>query len=100
VALIGAGGRSIGLPVGQAIVGTRYAGAALRRGIGLVQATGTLAPIVGIPLVTAVGALTGWRGAFLALGLLGFLALGLMLWLLPPDPPHAGPAIRLSPAAF
>jgi len=100
VALIGAGGRSIGLPVAQAIVGTRYAGPALRRGIGLIQATGTLAPIVGIPLVTAIGTLAGWRGAFLALGVLGFVAIGLMLWLLPPDPPHARTAARLSPAAF
>jgi predicted MFS family arabinose efflux permease len=100
VALIGAGGRSIGLPVSQAIVGTRFAGPALRRGLGLVQATGTLAPIVGIPLVTAVGTLTGWRGAFLALGALGFLAIGLMLWLLPPDRPDANAARKLSPAAF
>lgn len=100
VALIGAGGRSIGLPVSQAIVGTRYAGAALRRGLGLVQATGTLAPIVGIPLVTAIGTLTGWRGAFLALGALGFLAIGLMLWLLPPERPDANGARKLSPAAF
>jgi DHA1 family inner membrane transport protein len=103
VALIGAGGRSIGLPVAQAIVGTRYAGPALRRGLGLVQATGTLAPIVGIPLVTAIGTLTGWRGAFLALGALGFVAIGLMLWLLPPDRPdeqEGREAARLSPAAF
>jgi predicted MFS family arabinose efflux permease len=103
VALIGAGGRSIGLPVAQAIIGTRYAGAALRRGMGLIQATGTLAPIVGIPLVTAIGTLTGWRGAFLALGALGFVAIGLMLWLLPPnrpDGPEGREATRLSPAAF
>jgi DHA1 family inner membrane transport protein len=100
VALIGAGGRSIGLPVSQAIVGTRYAGPALRRGLGLVQATGTLAPIVGIPLVTAIGTLTGWRGAFLALGALGFLAIGLMLRLLPPDRVDERDARTLSPVAF
>lgn len=100
VALIGAGGRSIGLPVAQAIMGTRYTGEALRRGIGLVQATGTLAPIVGIPLVTAIGTLFGWRGAFLALGVLGFVAIGLMLWLLPPDRREGHEAVRLSPAAF
>jgi predicted MFS family arabinose efflux permease len=89
VALVGAGGRSIGLPVAQAVVGTRYAGAALRRGLGLIQATGTLAPIVGIPLVTAIGAVAGWRSAFLALGLLGGVAIVLMLWLLPPDGPES-----------
>jgi predicted MFS family arabinose efflux permease len=106
VALIGAGGRSIGLPVAQAVVGTRYEGAALRRGLGLVQATGTLAPIVGIPLVTAIGALTGWRGAFIALGVLGTVAVVLMLWRLPPDreeaPGESGgrPVARLSLAAF
>ena len=100
VALIGAGGRSIGLPVAQAVVGTLYTGAAMRRGIGLIQATGTLAPIVGIPLVTAIGALAGWRVAFLALGALGFLAVGLMLWLLPHDRAAAHMATRLSPAVF
>lgn len=89
VAVVGAIGRSIGLPVAQAVVGTRYAGAALRRGLGLIQATGTLAPIVGVPLVTAIGALAGWRSAFLALGLLGVVAIVLMLWLLPPDRPGA-----------
>ena len=88
VALIGAGGRSIGLPVAQAVIGTRYEGPAMRRGMGLVQATGTLAPIVGIPLVTAIGTVFGWRGAFLALGALGIVAVGLMLWQLPADDPH------------
>ena len=100
VALIGAGGRSIGLPVAQAVVGTRYAGAALRRGLGLIQATGTLAPIVGIPLVTAIGAVAGWRSAFLALGVLGGVAIVLMLWLLPPDRQGGQAGARFSFAAF
>lgn len=99
VALVGAGGRSIGLPVAQAVVGTRYAGAALRRGLGLIQATGTLAPIVGIPLVTAIGAVAGWRSAFLALGLLGGVAIVLMLWLLPPDGTDGAVARREGRAA-
>jgi DHA1 family inner membrane transport protein len=99
VAVIGAGGRSIGLPVAQAVVGKRYAGAALRRGLGLIQATGTLAPIVGVPLVTAIGAVAGWRSAFLALGLLGGVAIGLMLWLLPPDRPNGGAAAADARAA-
>jgi len=100
VALVGALGRSIGLPVAQAIVGARYAGAAVRRGLGLIQATGTLAPIVGIPLVTAIGAVAGWRVAFLALGLLGCVAIALMLWLLPPDRPNGRSAHGLSASAF
>lgn len=100
VALIGAGGRSIGLPVAQAVVGTRYAGAALRRGLSLIQATGTLAPIVGIPLVTAIGAVAGWRSAFLALGLFGGAAIVLMLWLLPPDRQDGRAPTRFSAAAF
>lgn len=52
VALVGTVGRSIGLPVAQAVVGVRFAGPALRRGIGLIQVAGTLARIVGIPLAT------------------------------------------------
>lgn len=114
VAVVGAVGRSIGLPVAQAVVGTRYAGAALRRGLGLIQATGTLAPIVGVPLVTAIGAVAGWRSAFLALGVLGGVAIVLMLWLLPSDGrggeaarqgrpagrPDGAPAGRFSVAAF
>jgi DHA1 family inner membrane transport protein len=100
VALVGAGGRSIGLPVAQAFVGTHYAGAQMRRGIGVIQATGTLAPIIGIPLVTAIGAVAGWRAAFLALGLLGFAAAGLMRWFLPPDRPEARTGTRLTLRAF
>ncbi len=93
VALVGAGGRSIGLPVAQAYVGTHYAGPQMRRAIGIIQATGTLAPILGIPLVTAIGAVAGWRSAFLTLAVLGFTAALLMRWLLPSDRParHDGP---------
>ncbi|MCC7370927.1 MAG: MFS transporter [Chloroflexi bacterium] len=100
VALIGAGGRSVGLPVAQAVVGTLFTGAAMRRGIGMVQATGTLAPILGIPLVTAVGAAAGWRVAFLALGALGFVAAGLMLWLLPHGRHAEQSGTRLSLTVF
>ncbi|MGE3913290.1 MAG: MFS transporter [Chloroflexota bacterium] len=100
VAMIGAGGRSIGLPVAMAVVGTLYNGPAMRRGISMVQATGTLAPIVGIPLVTAIGAVAGWRAAFIALGMLGFVAVGLMLWLLPRGHAAAQTSSRLSAAAF
>jgi predicted MFS family arabinose efflux permease len=72
----------------------------MRRGLALIQATGTLAPIVGIPMVTAIGAIAGWRSAFLALGVLGGAAMLMMLWLLPPDRLADRPRTRVSLAAF
>ena len=83
----------IGVPL--AIAGTRFRGAAHRRAVGWTIASLASAPIVGVPVLTLLGAVVGWRPVF---AVAGAVALG-VTWLvrdaLPPD--DARPAGRLEP---
>ena len=90
VALVTALARAIGQPMAQAVVGTHFTGLARRRAMGAVQATTSLSPILGVPLLTAVGELAGWRAAFLVLAVIALAAIPATLALLPAD--HRGPA--------
>jgi DHA1 family inner membrane transport protein len=51
-----------------AIATTRFRGDAQRRAIGLTIAALSMAPIIGVPVLTAVGSLTSWRVALIAAG--------------------------------
>jgi predicted MFS family arabinose efflux permease len=90
-ALFTAVSRALVQPVGLTIAGTRFTGAARRRAISLSVAAVAGSGIVGVPLLTGVDALYGWRAAFVALALAGLLALVLSARALPPDAPASGP---------
>ncbi len=51
-----------------AIAGTRYHGPASRRAIGWTIGALACAPIVGVPILTTIGGVAGWRAAFLVAG--------------------------------
>lgn len=51
-----------------AIAGTRYHGPDSRRAIGWTIAAPACAPIVGVPILTTIGGVAGWRAAFLIAG--------------------------------
>jgi DHA1 family chloramphenicol resistance protein-like MFS transporter len=58
-----------------AVVATAAAGPAMRaRAMGLVNAGGMLATVIGVPLGAFIGQLIGWRGTFWALAALAVLA--------------------------
>jgi predicted MFS family arabinose efflux permease len=68
------------------VVATRAAGPASgARALGLVGAGGMLANVVGVPLGAFAGQLTGWRGPFWALALLGLAAVVLIARHVPHD---------------
>jgi len=73
----------IGAVVASAIAGPARRGAA----ISLMFSGLTLANVLGVPLGTLIGQLTGWRSTFLAVSALGVLALAAVAWLLPRCPP-------------
>lgn len=62
--LLGGVGGSISSGVTLAVAGSQFSGDARRRALSLITATVASAVIVGAPMLTSVGALLSWRGAF------------------------------------
>ena len=90
VALVGAVSRAIIQPVALALTGAHFRGAGQRRAISLVVAAASGAPIVGVPILTALGAAFGWRTAFAALAAAALVVAALAARVIPPDPGHVG----------
>jgi MFS transporter, DHA1 family, inner membrane transport protein len=94
VGLVGALARATANPIAQAVAGTRFTGDRRRRAIGWIQAGVSGAAIVGIPALTTIEGMLGWRAAFVALALLAG-ATALLLALALPAERSAGEAPRL-----
>jgi len=96
-ALAGGLGNAAVLGPALAVAGTTF-GTRARHALGWVTAAMAGSAIVGVPLLSALGAVAGWRAALLAAGL-GVLGI---VWLagawLPRDAPHPGGPSR--PGAF
>src|SRR5262245_11487087 len=91
VGLVGALARATANPIAQAVAGTAFAGDRRRRAIGWIQAGMSGAAIVGIPALTTVDGLLGWRAAFVALAAVAAAAALLLAVALPEDRVDAGP---------
>lgn len=74
--------------VSMAVAATMFEGDARRRAISWVVAGVAGGAVVGIPLLTAIGAVAGWRAAFVALGVLALLVALLVRSALPADARH------------
>jgi predicted MFS family arabinose efflux permease len=85
VALVGSIGRATIAPVAQAIAGTRFSGEARRRALGWLAAAGAISGIIGVPLLTSIDAVLGWRAAFVGLTLLVIATLLLGRLVIAPD---------------
>ncbi len=79
IAVLAAVGRAIVYPLALTISTSEYAGDNQRRAASRVTSSLGAAPIVGVPLVTAVAAAFDWRAAWLTLGIVTALAY-LALW--------------------
>lgn len=77
-----------------AIAGAVFSGTAARRAIGWISAAQAGSAIVAVPLLAAIGALAGWRVAFLAAALAAFVVVGLALSWLPRDARRAATPLR------
>ena len=77
-----------------AIAGTRFHGPAARRAIGWTVGALAGAPIIGVPILTTVGDLAGWRAAFLVSGIAAIVVAVLVAAWLPEDPKTAGEPLR------
>jgi DHA1 family inner membrane transport protein len=81
-----------------AIAATYFSGAAQRRAIAWTTGALSTAPIVGVPLLTAVGGATGWRLALAAAGITTAGVAWLVAAVLPADRLH--PSSRLQVGAL
>jgi predicted MFS family arabinose efflux permease len=68
-----------------AIAGSRFKGPAARRALGWTVGALASAPIIGVPLLTTVGDLAGWRAAFLLAGFAAAACVVLVALWLPAD---------------
>ncbi|MDQ3226808.1 MAG: MFS transporter, partial [Chloroflexota bacterium] len=94
--VIGGLGDALVFALPLAIAGTRFSGDAQRRAIGWTIGALSTAPIVGVPLLTAFGAISGWRAALALGGLAGSAAAWFVAWALPPDRQTSAAPLRLS----
>lgn len=78
-----------------AIAGTHFRGPASRRAIGWVVAAASIAPIVGVPLLTTISGIAGWRAGFLVGGGIALVIVVLSSAWLPKDSQQPGTAFRL-----
>ncbi len=69
-AVLGAAGRATVYPVALAIAGARFDGDARRVAISRITTSLSIAPILGIPVLTALASEFGWRSGFLAAAVL------------------------------
>ncbi len=78
-----------------AIAGTRFSGPASRRAIGWTVGALASAPIVGVPILTTIGGIAGWRAAFLAASGAALVIVVLVAAWLPGDAQRPDDALRL-----
>jgi len=81
-----AGGILSGLPL--AIAANSFTGEARRKAISYTVAALSSSAIVGIPALTTASAYIGWRGVFLASGILALACTAVVGWALPADQPR------------
>jgi DHA1 family inner membrane transport protein len=84
-----------GVPL--AIAGTRFSGDARRRAFGWTVGAVSSAPIVGIPVLTAISSVAGWRGAVAVAGLGAMLAAWFVARSLPADSRRVATRLRVLP---
>lgn len=94
--VLGGFGDAIVFALPLAIAGTRFAGAARRQAIGWTLGALSVAPIVGVPLLTAFGAVSGWRAALALAGIAGAVAAWFVTVSLPADHQTSHAPLRVS----
>lgn len=81
--LLGGFGTSMTIGVSLGAVAARFAGRARLRAMSLIGASLATATAVGPVLLTSIGTLIGWRGAFAFVMVISLLAFGMILTLVP-----------------
>lgn len=85
---------AFGLPL--AIAGAHFSGRAQRQAMGWTIGALSSAPIVGVPILTAIGDLTNWRVALIAAGLGSLIAAWFVAGSLPADRRRPTDSLRIA----
>lgn len=73
--------------IGSGLAGRLVRPASVGRATAVIFSAVPLGSVLGVPAGTFIGALTGWRTAFVVMGVLSMGVLALMLLVVPPLPP-------------
>lgn len=92
--MLGGFGTAATIGIVFAMASTRYAGEGRLRALSIVSGSFSMAPIVGIPLLTTLSIWIAWRGAWLFVALLAVAVIVMLLVLAPVDGPR--PAERFT----
>ena len=84
-AISGGIGAAMNQSIAMSVVIARFQGDTMRRALSYAQGSATSSAIIGIPLLTLVGAFTSWRVALLTLAILLFIGLILTFIGMPQD---------------
>lgn len=93
--LIGAPGRSIAMPLSQAIAGTAFSERGRQRAVAWAQVGVGASVTLGMPLLTSVDSLFGWRMALLTFAGVALAVAGLVRLALPPTEGRAESPLQL-----
>lgn len=88
LSLAGGLGDALVFSLPLAIAGARFTGHAQRRAMGWAIGSLSSAPIVGVPILTTIGGITGWRTALVTAGVGAAGAAWFIAAALPPDGHH------------
>ncbi|MCA1645186.1 MAG: MFS transporter [Chloroflexi bacterium] len=91
--ITGSVSRAVVAPISLTIAATWFSGTTRQRAIALVSASVAGAAVVGVPLLTMVAVVGGWRSAFVALGLVAASEAAFARWALPADHPSSPSAL-------
>ena len=94
--LVGGLGDALVFALPFAIAATRFSGEAQRRVIGLTIGAFSVAPVIGVPLLTALGGVSSWRVSLVAAGLVAAIVAGIVAIVLPADSRRAETPLRPS----
>lgn len=90
LAVVGALGDALVFGLTFAMASTLFDGDARRRAISFAMAAVSIAPVVGVPALTAIGGALGWRTAIACVGAIAAGATWMALVALPPAPRRPG----------
>ncbi len=95
LAVVGALGDALVFGLAFALVSTIFAAEARRRAIGWTMASLSVAPVLGVPILTTIGGFSGWRMAIGIAGTLAVAATWMVIAVLPADDRRPNTPLRV-----
>jgi DHA1 family inner membrane transport protein len=93
--IVGGLGDALAYSLPFAVAATHFSGEAQRRAMGWTVGALSMAPVIGVPLLTLLGGVSSWRVALVVAGLIAGGVAWFVAVSLPPDERHASTPLRV-----